>query len=74
MKQVTTPNGYLVIERIGGLDVFMEDHLVCEICGKTFADYSYDEKVNTDKLDNDILEELDTLNVIEKITDPFNVL
>ena len=74
MRQIETKGGYLVVERIGGLDVYMDDNLVCELSGKTLSSYSYDDKIDTDKLDDDISEELGTLEVLGKVSDPFNVL
>lgn len=74
MKQVTTVYGYLVIERIGGLDVYYDDAFVCELSGKSLSDFSYDGIVNVDKLDDAIGDELDTLDVMEVITDPFNCI
>jgi hypothetical protein len=73
MIQVETPNGYLVIERIGGMDVYMNDCLVCELSGN-LSSYTYDDKVDGEKLDAAIEDELDTLNVLENITDPYNFI
>ena len=67
MKKATTPNGYLAIERIGGIDIYMDSCLVCELNKKTLDDFTYDEKINGDKLDEAIEDELDTLNVLEKL-------
>jgi len=58
MKQIITPNGYLAIETIFGIDVYMGDCFVCELHGKTFADFSYNEKIDSSKLDDAIDEEL----------------
>ena len=69
MKQIHTANGYLVIERMGGLDVYMDDIFVCELSGKSLADFSYDEQVDVLKLDDAIDDELDTLRVMDKIHD-----
>lgn len=69
MKQVNTTNGYLVIERNGGLDVYMDDVFVCELHGKTLAHFSYDEKVDVEKLDDAIEEELDTIETINKLNE-----
>lgn len=57
MRSVNT-DSYLVIEVIGGLDAYSDDLLVCCLNGKTLADFSYDEKVDTDKLESAILEEI----------------
>lgn len=57
MRSVNT-DSYLVIEVIGGLDAYSDDLLVCCLNGKTLADFSYDEKVDTNKLESAILEEI----------------
>ncbi len=68
MRQIVTPNGYLAIERIGGIDVYSSgDCFVCELCKKTLADFSYNGKVNGDELDEAIEDELDTVDVMEKL-------
>lgn len=67
MKTYETPLGYTVIETIYGLDVYDKDVYLCELHGKTFADYSYDEKVNGDKLENDIHEHLSLEEDVAKI-------
>ena len=67
MKQITTPNGYLAVERMGGIDVYIDDCLVCELSGKCMADFSYDEKVNGEKIDDAIDDELDTEKTMEKL-------
>jgi len=68
MRQIVTPDGYLAIERIGGIDIYSSgDCLVCELNKKTFADFSYNGKVNGDKLDEAIEDELDTLDVMENL-------
>jgi len=67
MRQINTPSGYLAIERIGGIDVYMDDCLVCELTGKTMSHFSYDEKVDTNKLEEAIEDELDTERVLNSI-------
>ena len=71
MTHVETPNGYLVIERIGGMDVYRGDCFVCELNGN-LSYYMKDEKVDGDALDAAIDEELDTLEVLEELNDPYN--
>lgn len=74
MKEALTPNGYLVVERIGGMDVYMGDCLVCELSG-TIEDYMYgDDGLDGEKLDEAIEDELGTVNVMNTITDPYNFL
>ncbi len=67
MRQIETPNGYLVIECIGGLDVYMDDCFVCELHGKSFADFSYNESIDCNKLDDAIDDELDTERIMAKL-------
>jgi hypothetical protein len=67
MRQVETPSGYLAIERIGGIDVYMDDCLVCELTAKTMSNFSYDEKIDTNKLEEAIEDELDTERVLNII-------
>ena len=43
MTHVETPNGYLVVERIGGMDVYRDDCFVCELNGN-LSYYMKDEK------------------------------
>jgi len=74
MRQVETPDGYLAIERIDGIDVYCDDCYVCELSGKSFRDFSIDELVDVDSLDEAIQDELDTEAVMETITDPYNFL
>ena len=58
MKHITTPCGYLVVERSCGLDVYKDDVFVCELHEKTMADFAYDEKVDTFELDDAIDDEI----------------
>ena len=74
MNNIETANGYLVVERIGGLDVYREDVFVCELCGKSLSDFTYNEEIDSDKLDSAIDDELDTLEVINNISDPYNFI
>ena len=71
MLHTETPNGYLVVERIGGMDVYMDDCFVCELNGN-LSYYMKDEHIDYEALDAAIDDELDTLKVIEKINDPYN--
>jgi hypothetical protein len=67
MRQVNTPSGYLAIERIGGIDVYMEDCIVCELCCKTLDDFSYDGKIDKDKLEKAIEDEIELVDLVEKL-------
>lgn len=71
MTQIETPNGYLAIERMGGIDVYMDDCMVCELCNVTFDDFREDcdeeDGIDTGKLEEAIEDEIDTLSVMEKL-------
>ena len=69
MRQIETPNGYLAIEYNGGIDVYMDDCFVCELQGKTFANFAYDESVDVDKLDEAIEDALDTQKIMDKLSE-----
>lgn len=69
MKQIETPNGYTAIEVIGGIDVYCDDCYVCELSGVSFDNF-----VDENALDDAIDDELDTLAVMERITDPYNFI
>ena len=71
MKQVNT-DSYLVIEVIGGLDAYIDDTYMCSLHGKTLNDFKYNGKIDKKKLEAAIDEELDTLEIMEKINDPYN--
>lgn len=66
MRQVNT-NNYLVIEVIGGLDAYCDDVLVCCLHGKTFAHFSYDGKIDKDKLEKAIEDEIELVDLVEKL-------
>jgi hypothetical protein len=68
MKNVNT-DSYMVVEVIGGLDAYCEDVLVCCLTGKTLEDFTYDEKVDTDKLETAIDNEIELLDLMAKITE-----
>ena len=64
-EHFTNCKNYQVIETINGLDVYENDEFVCELYGKTFADYSYNGVINDDNLESDIDEMIDTVDFIE---------
>lgn len=66
MRQINTDN-YLVIEVIGGLDAYCDDVLVCCLNGKTFAHFSYDGKIDKDKLEKAIEDEIELADLVEKL-------
>ena len=68
----TKTDSYLVVEVIGGLDAYSDDLLVCCLNGKTLADFTYNGKVDKDKLEDAIDEELDVLDTMARaIEDPY---
>ena len=67
MKQIETPNGYVAIEVIGGIDIYLFDCYVCELSGVSFDNF-----VDENALDDAIDDELDTLKAMDRITDPYN--
>lgn len=74
MERVVTPNGYVVVERINGLDVYedeAEKSFVCELNGKELKDYSYNGQVSGERLDVDIEDELDTMRIMDKLDYPY---
>ena len=64
MKRVVT-NSYEVIEAISCLHVYMGKTYMCSLHGKTFNDFSYNGKVDRNKLEEAINGELDN-NVEQK--------
>ena len=66
MRSVKTEY-YTVIEVIGGLDVYSDDLLVCCIHGKSLNDFTYDQNVDTDKLETAIDNEMELLDLIEDL-------
>lgn len=74
MERVVTPNGYVVVERINGLDVYedeAEKNIVCELNGKELKDYSYNGQISGERLDVDIEDELDTMRIMDKLDYPY---
>ena len=72
MLHTETPNGYLVVERLGGMDVYMDECLVCELSGSLSFYMDDNDNIDGDALDAAIDDELDTLEVLERITDPYS--
>jgi hypothetical protein len=71
MKQVVT-DSYEVIEVIGGLDAYIGETYMCSLHGKTLKDFTYNGKIDKEKLEAAIDDELDTLDTLDKINDPYN--
>lgn len=59
MRTYETGLGYVVIETINGLDVEENGEFVCELAGRSLADYSFDSVIDEDMLENDIKEQID---------------
>lgn len=60
MEKFTTElMGYEVVETMYGLDVYENGDYVCELMGKTLEDFTYDEVVNSEELEDVINEELE---------------
>ena len=70
MRSVNT-DSYLVIEVIGGLDAYCDDLLVCSLNGKTLADFTYDGKVDKEKLEDAIYDEYMLDNLMEDLRDSY---
>ena len=66
MRHVTE-SGYTVVETTSGIDVYDEEEFVCELSGRTLSQFKYNGKVNDDKLEDAIKEELE----VEKIINDF---
>ena len=73
MKQVVT-DSYVVIEAIGGLDVYMGETYMCSLHGKTLNDFRYNCKVDKKKLEEAVDDEIDTLETLNKIQNPYNYM
>ena len=71
MKQVVT-DSYIVIEVIGGLDAYMGETYMCSLHGKKLDDFKYNGKIDKGRLEEAIDDELDTLETLDKINDPYN--
>ena len=59
MRTYETGLGYVVIETINGPDVTENGDFVCELAGRSLADYSFDDVIDEDMLENDIKEQID---------------
>ena len=65
MRTYETGLGYVVIETNEGLEVTEYGNVVCELWGRSFADYSFDDVIDEDMLEKDIKEQID----VEKFLD-----
>lgn len=70
MSIYQTPLGYVVTETIDGLDVTEDDKFVCELRGKSLANFRYsvdDEysEVDDDKLEDAIKEQVEIEEFLE---------
>ena len=59
MHTYETSLGYVVIETLNGLDVTENGDFVCELAGRSLADYSFDDVIDDDMLENDIKEQIE---------------
>ena len=57
MRTYETSLGYVVIETLNGLDVTENGEFVCELAGRSLADYSFDEDMSDDVIDEDMLDD-----------------
>lgn len=67
METFVTDLGYCVKETIDGLDVYEDDYFVCELKGHTFANYTYNEKIDNDKLDSAIKDEIEAVKFLYEL-------
>lgn len=67
MEHTTEYLGYVVKERIGGLDVY-DDHgdFVCEISRATLGNFTYDGKISDAELEQAIKEQIDVEAFIDE--------
>ena len=59
MNTHITRLGYVVKETTYGLNIYENGDFVCELAGARMADFTYNGKVNDNKLENAIEEELE---------------
>lgn len=69
MKEYETESGYIVKEFNGGIDVYEDDVLVCEIDGYCLDDFTYDDVVDDDELEKFIKEEIETNEFLDNMSD-----
>ena len=67
MEHTTEYLGYVVKERIGGLDVY-DDHgdYTCEIPKMTLADFTFDGKISDAELEQAIKEQIEVEEFIDE--------
>ena len=70
MTIVELKNGWTVRPYEGGLDVYDEDELLCEMGGSFLSDY-LDEwgNIDEDELEDAIRDEIDTNRIIDKLAE-----
>lgn len=64
MSTFITDLGYEVTETLGGLEVNDDGKYACTLDGKTLEDYTYDDVIDSEELDNDIMEMVETEDFI----------
>ena len=70
MKEYLTLGGFTVFETDYGLDVYEGEKYLCELYGKSFADYTYNGEIDDDRLENAIDAEV-SLNMFMLDNAPF---
>ena len=71
-KKVFTDSGYEVVETMYGLDIYNEyETYLFELSGKTLADYTRNGEVDTDLIEDDIRDEIETMTIMDKFDYPY---
>ena len=69
---IETKAGYKVNQTTSGLDVYdNEEKFLFELTGKTLSDYIYNGLIDTNMIDNDIEDEEDTRNTLNRLDYPY---
>ena len=64
METFITDLGYEVTETLMGLEVCEDGKHVCVLDGETLSDYTYDDVINSEELDNAIKDMIETEDFI----------
>ena len=66
MSKYITPLGYIVNERIGGMDIYEDGTIVCVINGSTLEKYrDENENIDDDMLESDIKNAIEVEDFID---------
>jgi hypothetical protein len=69
---IETKAGYKVSQTAFGLDVYDDkENFLFELAGKTLSDYIYNGLIDTNMIDNDIEDEEDTRNILNRLDYPY---